>query len=273
MNSWRRYIEVAACALAWIAAGFAFHLDPNAYLILGVPLVGLFQVLVRRQPLQKLWVRDASWFRLDLPGIALAAGMMLVPGYELLAHALPGRNWSVILWMVCCLAGALFAAFALRNQRAAAARGALPAFGMSLVLGSIVMASAALANGRSAGVPPGRVFFLLKEFLLFFPVCFVLEEVAFRGAFDSHVFDATSENRARPAWISAIFVSALWGAWHLPVLPVSGLSMLMQALPALICVHAVLGTCFSFCWRRGGTLALPAAAHALLYAYRDTVLS
>jgi hypothetical protein len=87
MNSGRRYIDAAVFTLAWIGAGCAFHLDPYAYLILGVPLVALFQVLVRRQSLQKLWARDAESFRLDVSGITLAAGMMVVPGYELFAGA------------------------------------------------------------------------------------------------------------------------------------------------------------------------------------------
>ena len=42
---------------------------------------------------------------------------------------------------------------------------------------------------------------------------FVLEEVAFRGALDAHVHH---EGEGR-GWQSALFVSALWGLWHLPI--------------------------------------------------------
>jgi membrane protease YdiL (CAAX protease family) len=273
MSSLRRYIAVAAFVLAWIAAGFGFHLDPESYLVLGVPLVALFQVLVRRQPLQKLWVRGAESFRLDGKGLALAAALMVVPGAALFVDALPSGRPSFVVWMLCSVAGAVFAAFALRNQRAAAARRALLALGFALLIGGAIMVHAAVRNDRSPGVAPGRIGVLLGEFLLLFPVCFVLEEVAFRGALDSHLVDPASDGRSRSAWLSAIFVSALWGAWHLPIVSASDVGALLSSLPELLGVHTVIGICLSFCWRRAGTLVLPAAAHALLDAYRDSVLS
>jgi len=174
MNPARPYLEATTLVVVWMAAARLFRLDPNAYLVLGVPLVVCFQRLLRRQPIRKLWVRDAESFRLDGPGLAIAAALMLMPGYELFAVGLPTRQWSVILWMLCCLAGAVFAAFALRRQTAAALRRALPAFGVTLLIGGAIMASSALANGRSAGFAPARLVFLLQQFFLYFPVCFAL---------------------------------------------------------------------------------------------------
>jgi hypothetical protein len=39
-----------------MAAGWIFRLDANAYLVLGVPLVVLFQLFIRLQPLRNLWL-------------------------------------------------------------------------------------------------------------------------------------------------------------------------------------------------------------------------
>ena len=37
-----------------MAIGWLFHLDANSYLVVGVPLVVVFQLFVRKQPLAKL---------------------------------------------------------------------------------------------------------------------------------------------------------------------------------------------------------------------------
>jgi hypothetical protein len=65
-----------------MAAGWIFHLDVNAYLLLGVPLVVLFQLVIRRQPLRSLWARDAASFRLGLVWAVIAALLILTPGYD-----------------------------------------------------------------------------------------------------------------------------------------------------------------------------------------------
>src|SRR5205814_1740534 len=62
-----------------------------------------------------------------------------------------------------------------------------------------------------------RVFgFSLLQYV---PVVFVIEEVFFRGALDSYVHRVGEGT----GWGSAVFVSALWGLWHLPLsFPVVG---------------------------------------------------
>ena len=76
-----------------------------------------------------------------------------------------------------------------------------------------------------------------------------------------------------PRWLSAIFISALWGIWHLPILPFANAATIVAAAPALIIVHGLVGVPLSFCWRSSGTLVLPAAAHALIDAYRNAMSS
>ena len=108
----------------------------------------------------------------------------------------------------------------------------------------------------SAGVPLSKLSLLLKQFLRYFTVTFVLEEVAFRGALDSHIYQPPTDGQRRggSAWLSAIFVSALWGIWHLPLLPTGGAAAFAAAIPMVIIVHTLTGVPLSFCWRAGGTL-------------------
>ncbi len=272
MNEIRRYLESAAFVLIWMLVGWLLRLDANVYLLLGVPLVALFQLLLRRQGLQRLWARYAVNFRLDLPGVAIAVALMVVPGRFLIVEALPTRQWPIILWFVCCLAGAVFAAFALRNQSWLVARRALPAFALVVWCGCTIMVAAALARQRSPIIGSAGAISMLKSFALFFPVCFVLEEVAFRGAIDSHLYQPSVEAQKRSAWISAFFVSFLWGIWHLPIVPIPNATALVRIAISVVAVHTAVGVPLSICWRRGGTLVMPAAAHAFIDAYRDAVL-
>ena len=210
MTAPRKYIEVLAFVAVWMAAGWTFRLDANAYLVIGVPLVVLFQLLIRRQPLRNLWARDATSFRLGLVGVVIAALLILAPGYDLVVVALPRRLWVVALWLLCACGGAVFAAFALRQQEANAARRGLPGFIAAVLIGIAIMAAGALARHHSIGFPLPRFFFLLKQFLLYFVVSFALEEVAFRGALDSHLYQPGNNRQSTGSpWLSAIFVCSL----------------------------------------------------------------
>jgi len=270
-QTWK-YIDSAAFVVFWMMAGWVFHMGAHVYLLLGVPLVAFYQLVVRRQGLERLWARDALNFRLDLPGAAIAIALMIVPGYVLVVEALPSRQWPVILWFVCCLVGAVCAAFALRQQDWSKARHALLPFGTVIVTGCLITAIAAMSIHKLPIVGPAQIVTMLKEFVLFFTVCFVLEEVVFRGAIDSHLCEPSDKPEDRAAWISAIFVSLLWGMWHLPIVPKTEGVPLITVIFSLAAVHTAVGIPLSMCWRRSGTLVLPAAAHALIDAYRDAVM-
>src|SRR6478672_766046 len=182
MPTARRYTEVLVFVVVWMAAGWIFHLDTNAYLLLGVPLVVLFQLFIARRPLRNLWVRDATTFRLGLIGIVLAALLILAPGYDLFYVALPTKSWVVASWFLCAMAGGVFAAFALSRQRVSAARQGLPSFIAALLIGIATTATIAISTHHSIGFPLPKLVFLVKQFLLYFTVCFPVEEVVFRGA-------------------------------------------------------------------------------------------
>jgi membrane protease YdiL (CAAX protease family) len=95
-----------------------------------------------------------------------------------------------------------------------------------------------------------------------------LEEVAFRGAIDSHVHNPNDKH----SWLSAIFVSALWGLWHLPIAGAHGILQLVMLIILLPLIHIATGIFLSISWRRSGNLAVPAIVHALIDAVRNMLL-
>jgi membrane protease YdiL (CAAX protease family) len=92
----------------------------------------------------------------------------------------------------------------------------------------------------------------------------VLEEVFFRGMLDTYVH-LPGEARGLG---SAVFVSALWAIWHLPIVPASG----AVVIPGLLVVHVAIGVPLSLYWRRSGNLAVPATAHAFIDALRNVLV-
>jgi membrane protease YdiL (CAAX protease family) len=111
-----------------------------------------------------------------------------------------------------------------------------------------------------------RVAAVAEALLLYVPVQFLLEEVSFRGLLDTHVHD----DRAARQWPSALFVSALWGLWHLPVAITS--SGLAATIGLMLVVHILIGVPMSLAWRRTGNLLVPVIAHALIDAFRNAMM-
>ena len=263
-SSHRRTVQAVAFVTVWMMAGYLLHLSSDAYLLLGIPLTIGFQVLVRRRPLRELFVRNAAHFSLGKRGLAMAAGLALVPGY-FAARALADSDWTLFGWYLAAIAGAFAAAFALRtgSVRAAVRSAVLPiaigASGMALVYGTMHIATGAPLSAAAAFAA------VVKYTALYFPATFLLEEVAFRGALDAHVH----HDSERHGWRSAVLVSTLWGLWHLPVS--HGLPLPLQVVE-LVVVHVVLGVPLSFAWRRSHNLAGPALAHAANDAVRNAFM-
>ena len=168
-------------------------------------------------------------------------------------------------WYLAAMAGAVAAAFAVRASsvlatlRSAALPIAIGAGGMATVYGMMHLAS-------GAPLPTmGALAALAKYTALYFPATFLLEEAAFRGALDAHVHH---DGEAR-GWQSAVFVSALWGLWHLPVS--ASLPFPLMVLE-LVVVHVGIGVGLSFAWRRSRNLGGPALAHAVIDAVRNATM-
>jgi membrane protease YdiL (CAAX protease family) len=70
-------------------------------------------------------------------------------------------------------------------------------------------------------------------------------------------------------WISAALGSALWGLWHLPVLPAESRSF--AAALSLVMVHSLIGVPMAIYWRKSGNLAVTSFTHSLIDGVRNAL--
>ena len=277
-NQFQRCLHVVALVGIWMAVGWLFHLDANSYLVVGVPLVVAFQLLVRRKPLVTLWIRDAEHFRLNAWGVVLGLGLAVLPTVRLV-RTFRLASWSShtpeILWYACCIIGAFGAAFGFFRCTKQTWKELGFCASTAGTIGCLTMLLAFLARLAVKYMHHTPVTFTwanvlagLQSFVLYVPVCFVLEEVVFRGAIDSHVFQQGDKGQ----WWTACFVSTLWGWWHLPITGPKGILQLMTLIVVLPCIHIAIGVFLSLGWRRSGNLAVPATVHAFIDALRNRLL-
>ena len=260
----KRVAEAMAFVAVWITAGYLLHLPSNGYLLLGVPLTAAFQLLVRRRPLRELFAAGTARFALNRQGALIATVLAVTPGVYA-TQAVPTGDWVTVGWYLAAMGGAVAAGFSLRASsiattlRDAARPIALGAGGMAAVYGVLHVATGAPLPALAA------LGALANYTALYFPATFLMEEVAFRGAIDAHVHH-DGEGRGR---VSAVFVSVLWGLWHLPVATGFPLPVLVAEL---VVVHVALGVWLSYAWRRTRNLAAPALAHGVIDAVRNATM-
>jgi len=184
----RRVTETTAAVAIWIALGFACHMTVSQYQLTGVVLVFLFQLFVRRKPLQALWLRDAPAFRLDGWGWALALVLAADPIFHVVKDLRSGDSLFRVLAHTAAVAGALPAAFVFRRFDRATARAMLLCLGFPGSLGTCMMLVSAFgAHHLASRSLAKRLLIWGDTILLYLPILFVFEEVSFRGAFDSHL--------------------------------------------------------------------------------------
>lgn len=249
----------------WAAIGFILHLDSNQYLILGIPMTVCFQLFVRKQPLRFLWLRgphEPGFERTAWPiALVLAVSPLIAT-----AHAVRSGNQIVALWGACATAGSIAAAFALTQFRMKTLwhMGSCAAVAGGLAV-PILVATSFFKHGPPNPDSHGRFSMFATSLLNYFPACFLLEEVSFRGALDSHLYQP-GESRALQ---TAIAVSALWGLWHLPIVKTGNLP---ARIAGLIFYHCLVGIPLSLWWRKSGNLVVPAFSHALIDAARNALM-
>lgn len=266
----RRMVEVTLFVAAWIAIGLLLHLNAPRYQLVGIPLTVAFQLLIRRRPIRQLWVREGPPLRLTPASVVIGA-VLIVLGYPayLLLKVVVVENWLVVLWMAAYAIGAFAAVYALQNLPSvgSAWRRAATSAAIAAAIGILIAVISILSEVHKPLHPTDMLISGLKSAALYFPTVFVIEEVSFRGLVDAHVH---LPGEARQ-WLSALFVSALWGIWHLPLVGSGGL--LIVILLMLLIPHIAIGIPLSFAWRRSGNLAFPGAAHALSDAVRDGLMA
>jgi len=112
-----RYLAVAASVGLYIGFGFAFRPDPNTYVLLGIPITLLFQVLVARRPLRELWLEPGRPLRLDRVAARWLPLFLVGPALVLWRAAQSGRT-PVLVYAVLAVGGAFCAAMTFRVLRA-----------------------------------------------------------------------------------------------------------------------------------------------------------
>ena len=264
----RRYAVITGAVALWMSIGWALHLTAVAYLLLGIPLLLLFQKYIARRPLLEVWFANAGRFALPWWGWFLAAAFMVQPIHKLLRWQDPGL--AVQLWLTCAALGAIPLAWSVvRCTRAQWRQLGLCVLTVGAA-GILVLVINYFARSHSTLTATARILEGLRSFVLYVPVCFLIEEVFFRGGLDSYL----TRGGTRAPWLSAFYLSALWGWWHLPTVAlrpehrVAQLVVLALALPA---VHCGVGALLSIFWRRSGLLLVPVCAHAFIDAVRNAL--
>jgi membrane protease YdiL (CAAX protease family) len=247
----------------YMALGFALGLSADGYLLLGIPITMAFQSLVARRPLRALWLRDAPAMPVTARSVVAVIVIAIAPAIVASGGV---RDGDIVLatYGLAAMIGAVGAVYALRAMTRVAAWVTVRT---SLINGAIlvaVMVVFRLISGGFHGNLGGAVATAAISVATYLPVVFVMEEVLFRGLLDPYLHGSTpGRDRA-----SALYGSALWGLWHLPVMSV-GLGFL--TVPYLVAVHTSLGYVLVRAWRRTGNLAAPGIAHAVADALRNAV--
>jgi membrane protease YdiL (CAAX protease family) len=278
-----RSVQAIVFVGVWMALGWLFRLDTYSYLLAGIPLVIAFQVLVRKKPLVTLWIRNADRFRLNrllvLLGFCLSIWptIFIIKSLRILASVSPNTTWSwwshtpqtlwcfKILLAICCIIGTLGAMFAFSRFTSQTWKDlrfsmlTAGAIGSGFVLLSFViqLITAHKPIELSGPMTISAIWRFLNYLVGNVAISFVVEEVVFRGAIDSHVFQPGDNGQL---W-TAILVSGLWGLWHLPIR-----TEFLQWIIVTVVYVIPIGMFLSFGWRRSGNLAVSGTTHAFIDA-------
>jgi membrane protease YdiL (CAAX protease family) len=268
----RRIAEGTAFVVVWIAIGFIFDLGDSInrqsiYLLIGIPLTIVFQLYVRKRPLNELWVRNGPKVEARTVFVPLVVVLLVVPFYLLVRDIDEGPG--VVLYDLALLLGAVGVGYAAKHFTDITWRDLAQCMltaGLIGTLGALDLyehVSTAHPFASPFDAPALRDFFVSLG--TYIPALFVVEEVWFRGALDSHIHHPGESHGVR----SAAFVSLLWSWWHLPITVNQGVVKSLLTLPIYM---VPMGIWLSIYWRRSGNLAVPGAAHAFSDSVRNILV-
>jgi membrane protease YdiL (CAAX protease family) len=258
-----RAVVATAVIGGYMALGFAFRLGAEGYLLLGIPVTVAFQVLVVRRPLRSLWLRKAPPMTFTRRSMVAIVGLAAPPAFVAVGGIRDG-DFALIGWGLAGMVGAVGAVYALRAIDRDAVRSTIRT---TLIAGAVllgIMVAYRLASGGFHGHFAAAVTTAVISLATYLPVVFVIEEVLFRGLLDPYLHGSAPG----PDRVSALFGSALWGLWHLPV---AFLALGVVTIPYLVIVHTTMGYVMVAAWRRTGNLAAPGLSHAVTDALRNAV--
>ena len=275
----RRWLEALTFVGVWIAVGELFDMSTNTYLLFGIPLTAGFQLFVRRRPITDLWVRSGPGLSLRTVSLKLAILLAIAPFVYLAVYVVQGQGVDYVLYALVAIVGAGAAAYALGQFRRETWRNlglCLATAGLLGVLLVIVPHMIAARYDASTVHPTGGslgpdALVGIESLLLYIPALFLMEEVAFRGAIDSHVRHP-GERRSVGSTVygiaSAIVVSVLWGLWHYPIVTHASV---VQVVATLLLLQVAVGPFLSLFWRRSGNLMVPGFVHATIDSVRNAL--
>jgi membrane protease YdiL (CAAX protease family) len=190
-----------------------------------------------------------------------------------------GQGVDYILYALAAIFGAGAAAYALGQFRRETRRHLVLCLATAGLLGVLLVIGPRMIVARydaptvhpTGGNLGPDALVGIESLLLYVPALFLMEEVAFRGAIDSHVRPA-GERHGIGASVygiaSAIVVSVLWGLWHYPITPhASVIEGVAEVLPLQVAV----GPFLSLFWRRSGNLMVPGFVHATIDSVRNAL--
>jgi membrane protease YdiL (CAAX protease family) len=245
----------------YMALGFAFRLGAEAYLLLGIPITIGFQILVVRRPLRSLWLRQAPPMTFT-PRSMVAIVVLAIAPAVVAAGGVRDGDLAMVGWGLAAMVGAVGAVYALRAMDRKAVRSTIRTITGAVLVG--IMVAYRLGTGGFNGNLAAAVTTAVISLLTYLPVVFVMEEVLFRGLIEPYLHGSMPG----PDQASALYGSALWGLWHLPV---AFLGLGVLTIPYLVIVHTTLGYFMVAAWRRTGNLAVPGVSHAVIDALRNAV--
>jgi membrane protease YdiL (CAAX protease family) len=258
-----RAVVVTLVIGGYMALGFALRLGAEAYLLLGIPITIGFQILVVRRPLRSLWLRQAPPMAFTPRSMVAIVAMAIAPAV-VAATGVRDGDLALVGWGLAGMVGAVGAVYSLRAMDRDAVRSTIRT---TLITGAVlvgIMVVYRLATGGFHGNLAGAVTTALISLATYLPVVFVMEEVLFRGLIDPYLHGSTPG----PDRASALYGSALWGLWHLPV---AFIALGVLTIPYLVVVHTTMGYFLVTAWRRTGNLAAPGVSHAVIDALRNAV--
>ncbi|MGP8216327.1 MAG: CPBP family intramembrane glutamic endopeptidase [Bacteroidia bacterium] len=264
------FLFVVVYMAIWIVLK-PLKLNANIYLFIGIPLTLIFQIFIRKQPIQTLWVREYSKFKLSKWGMLIAAAFIILPVKIIIQMILHNKiDVITILYMVIVILGTIGLAYSISHFTKSTMRFLFLCIVTAGILGIGFFIATTIAQSINLHKTIQPNFKAgIKSLLIYFPACFIIEEVVFRGLLDSHVYHP---GQKKGIW-SAIFISALWGLWHIPVAPVNGIGNLLIQTAVLIGVHTVIGVPLSIFWRKSGNIVVTCFTHSFIDAVRNTLLS
>jgi membrane protease YdiL (CAAX protease family) len=256
-----RYMQVILFVGIYIVCGYLLHLEATAYLLLGIPFTLLFQLFIAKKPIHQLWLRDEKKFYLNKWGWIIAILLMVFPIYQIIDLVIHNQlTWVLFGYYTAAFLGAFCAGYSFSRFTKKTLRDFFTCF-IIVVLIRVLLYFFPFLTGKHEF----RFDYMqgIRSLLTYIPIAFVVEEVVFRGMLDTYIHPA---KRAKGLW-SAIFISVLWGLWHLPLHVNSESSMGFIVLTRILV--SSWGIILSIFWRRTGNLAVPAFSHAFANAIRD----